>query len=227
MQKNIVPQHAWIFDVDGVITHPSKKIITEFEVLNYIIKKLEKGKPVVLNTGRSLEWIMDRVINLLLKKTKNKEIFNRFFVVGEMGGVWLTFDKNGKIQKHVDRSLQFPKSLMKRVIQLVKAKYSKSMFFDDTKQTMFSIEMNEELPIDKYKKEQKVLVNDLSKIIKASDLNKNLRIDTTTIAADIMNKHVGKGFAVIRIIDWLKENELKPHKVFAFGDSKSDHGKSF
>jgi len=82
--------------------------------------------------------------------------------------------------------------------------------------------MNEGMSIDIYKKIQKLLIYDLSKLINKSDLGRNLKIDTTTIAADVMNKHVDKGFAVLRIVDWLKEKKVTPRKILALGDSESD-----
>ena len=75
----------FVFDIDGVITHPSRKINTEPEILNYIIEKLKTGHPVALNTGRSLAWIKERVINLLLAKIQNKAILKNLTAVGEMG----------------------------------------------------------------------------------------------------------------------------------------------
>lgn len=212
----------FVFDIDGVITHPSKKINTEPEILNHIIEKLKIGDPVALNTGRSLAWIGEKVINLILARIQNKEILKNLIAVGEMGGVWLTFDNDGNANEYIDNSLSIPKPLMEKTKELIELKYSKSMFYDDTKNTMVSIEMNEGMSIDVYKKIQKLLINDLSQIIKESDLGKNLKIDTTTIAADVMNKHVGKDFAVLRIVNWLKEKKLSPKKILAFGDSASD-----
>jgi len=213
---------VWIFDVDGVITHPSKKINTKPEILNHIIEKLKIDDTVALNTGRSLTWIKERVINLILAKIPDKTILKNLIAVGEMGGVWLTFDDNEKANEYIDNSLSIPKPLRDKIKELIKAKYSSSMFYDDTKKTMVSIEMNEGMSIDNYKKIQKLLINDLSQVIKESDLWQNLKIDTTTIASDVMNKHVGKGFAVHRIADWLKERNVNSRKVLAFGDSMSD-----
>ncbi|MBI2031074.1 MAG: hypothetical protein HYT08_00490 [Candidatus Levybacteria bacterium] len=115
MTKDKTTQTAWIFDVDGVITNPQSKIITDFEILNHFIKKLEKGEPVILNTGRSLEWTMDRVINRLLKNIKNIKILKIFLVIGEKGGTWLTFDENGKIQEYIDDSISIPKFLINQI----------------------------------------------------------------------------------------------------------------
>ncbi|MEM4270702.1 MAG: hypothetical protein QXO70_01245, partial [Candidatus Pacearchaeota archaeon] len=88
MTKN---KTVWIFDVDGVIIHPSKKTNTESEIFDHILKKLEKEEPVILNTGRSLIWVIEQVIHPILIKIKDKKILENFQVVGEMGGTWLTF----------------------------------------------------------------------------------------------------------------------------------------
>ena len=123
----------FVFDIDGVITHPSKKINTEPEIFDHIIEKLKINDPIALNTGRSLTWIKERVINLILAKIQNKSILKNLIAVGEMGGVWLSFDDNGKANEYIDNSLSIPKSLVEKIRKLIELKYSNSMFYDDTK----------------------------------------------------------------------------------------------
>lgn len=213
---------VWIFDVDGVITHPSKKVNTDPKIFDHILEKLEKEEPVILNTGRSLIWITERVTNPILAKIKDKKILDNFQAVGEMGGVWLTFDKRGEIHKSIDNSLSIPKSLIAQIENLIKNKYSSSMFYDKTKQTMISIEMHEGFSLNEYHNAQTNLVKDVKEVIDNSKLDHRFKIDTTTIAADIMGKHVGKAFAVHRILDWLRKKGIEPRKITTFGDSLSD-----
>ena len=60
-----------IFDVDGVVSAPKEKRPTIEGVLDAIANKLAINEPVALNTGRSLSWMIDRVIAPLLLKIKD------------------------------------------------------------------------------------------------------------------------------------------------------------
>lgn len=213
---------AWVFDVDGVITNPPEKKITEPEILDEIIKRLEMGEPVALNTGRSLVWIIDRVINPLLEKVKDKRILKYFFASGAKGGTWITFDENGKMQHHKDNLISVSQSLRGKVRALVNSEFSDSMFFDETKETAISTEMKDGYLVEKFTKQQQGLNNKLQELIDQERLTKELKIDPTTIATDIENVNVGKGFAVKRILGWLDEIKVNPHKFVTFGDSLSD-----
>lgn len=212
---------AWVFDVDGVITNPSEKKVTEPEILDEIAQKLTGGEPVALNTGRSLSWMTDRVINPLLEKVKDKKSLNNFFASGEKGGTWITFDENGTMLRHKDDSISVPQSLQAKVKHLIDSEFSESMFYDESKETMISTEMKDGYSVKKYTKQQEGLKLKLQELIDRENLTGNLKVDPTTIATDIENKHVGKGFAVRKIIEWIKSKGVKPQKYIAFGDSFS------
>lgn len=212
---------AWVLDVDGVITNPQEKKVTEPKILDQIAKKLEAGEPVALNTGRSLIWIIDRVITSLLEKVQDKKSLRNFFASGEKGGAWITFDENGKMQHHKDESISVSQSLQDKVRALINSEFSESMFFDETKETMISTEMKDGYPVEEYAKHQKGLNAKLQELVDQENLTEELKVDPTTIATDIENKHVGKGFAVERIIGWLQEIGANPQRFIAFGDSFS------
>jgi HAD superfamily hydrolase (TIGR01484 family) len=213
---------AYIFDVDGVITDPSLKRIKHKEILLKIAELLE-NEIVTLNTGRSLEWLLERVINPLLEIVKNKENLQNFYAVGEKGGTWLTIDKNEHINQFRDKKITIPMTLQVKVKSLVESEFSETTFYDDTKQTMISTEMIDGLdPEHKYKSTQERLVTRLKELLEEEGIEGDLKIDPTTIATDIENTIVGKDFAVRRIINWLETKNITPDKIIAFGDSKSD-----
>lgn len=212
---------AWIFDVDGVITNPSEKRITEPEILDQIIKRLENGEPVALNTGRSLVWMIDRVINPLIEKVKDKKILQNLSAVGEKGGIRVEFDENGQMQQYKDESISVPQALQEKVRKLITDEFSESMFYDATKETMISTEMKDGYPVDGYTKQQQGLNIKLQGLVDQEGLAEQLKVDPTTIATDIENKFVGKGFAVKRIIEWVKRKGIIPQRYIAFGDSFS------
>ena len=217
---------AYIFDVDGVISDPGEKRPTMEGILDIIADKLAKNEPVAFNTGRSLSWMIERVITPLLAKVVDKKSLQNFFAVGEKGGTWLTFDENGKIEEYKDASISVPLGLQQEIKELIESDFSTTTFFDDSKLTMISTEMIDGLSQEKreqlYRPDQQKLIHLLENILKNSNLENDFRIDPTTIATDIENKHVGKDFAIKRIVKWLRDIGIKPQKYIAFGDSKSD-----
>ena len=213
---------SWIFDIDGVVTNPTEKKIKKLQILDHIAERLQQREPVIFNTGRSLSWVIEKVLNPLLKKIKDKKLLENLFIVGEKGGTWLTFGRDGKIQQHKDSSISAPTSLQQKIKNLVKRKYLHSMFYDETKQTMISVEMHDNYDLEEYKREQAILKKELNAILKHHDPANSLKLDPTTIAIDIENKHVGKGFALDRILNWFKQKRIKPKKFIAIGDSIGD-----
>lgn len=215
------PLHAWLFDVDGVITNPEQKRITEPQILDEIIKRLQAGEPVALVTGRSIDFMQDRVIGPLRDKINDPSLLQNFLAMGEKGGVWVTYE-NGEPQEHVDNGISVPQDLQDQVRKLIQDQFSDLMFFDETKKTMISTEMKDGTNLGDYHARQQVLDQKLEELVTSHGLSDELEVDLTTIATDIQNKHVGKDFAARRVLAWLKEKGIKPQNFVAMGDSKSD-----
>lgn len=177
---------------------------------------------ILVDLGRSIQWVIDRVINPLWDIIQNKNVLNNLFAVGEKGGTWLTFDSEGAMQHYKDESVSVPQTLQEKVRNLIDSEFSESMFYDETKETMISTEMKDDYDMKEYRKRQHVLNEKLHKLIEQENLGQQLKIDPTTIAVDIENNHVGKGFATERILEWLNKQRIKPKQFIAFGDSPSD-----
>lgn len=214
-----VVSHMLIFDVDGVITNPQKKKITEPEILDEIIKKLEKGELVALNTGRSTYWVKDRVLTELTERISDKSALQNLLIVGEKGGTWAEFDLQSRLIENKDGDISVPENLRNIIRNLINNKYSESMFYDESKLTMISTEMKDGYSLENYKKEQKEIYAEFKSLLEDEKLINKFKIDPTTIATDIENVFVGKHFAIKRILKWIKEKGFEPQKYIAFGDS--------
>ncbi len=215
-------EHCFLFDVDGVITNPAEKRVTEEGLIETIAEKLDNGDIVTLNTGRSLSWMMDRVIKPIENAVKDKKNLNNFLAVGEKGGSWLFF-QDGEWITEIDENLSTPENLQNTIRNLINDKFRDCMFYDESKLTMISTEMIDGHPIAKYSEKQHVLVEEMKQILEQSEFKSlDLKIDPTTIATDIQNSHVGKHLGARRIANWLKEKNIKPEHVIAIGDSQSD-----
>ncbi len=215
------PNHAWLFDVDGVITNPEQKRITEPKILDEIIKRLQIGEPVALVTGRSIDFMKDRVIDPLKDKIADPNLLRNFLAMGEKGGVWITYE-NGEPQEHIDHDISVPQDLQDEVRKLIENEFSDLMFYDETKKTMISTEMKDGTNLEDYHMRQQVLDQKLEELVASHGLSDQLGVDPTTIATDIQNKHVGKDFAAKRVLAWLKEKDIKPQNFVTMGDSRSD-----
>jgi len=213
---------AWVFDVDGVITNIEQEKITEPIILEFLIKTLEKGEPIALNTGRGMDWVEEIVLNPLKSKISNQEILHNFFVVAESGGIRATFDRNGSLKVLFNDSFKIPPELDRKVRKLVAEKYSRSMRYED-KKTMSTTKIKEGTSFEKFHEDQKMITKDLQEIIDSSQLKDRLKVDTSTIGTNIMFRSLGKDRGAEIILEWLSERKIKPQRFVAFGDSfKSD-----
>lgn len=208
---------AWLFDVDGVITNPTEKKANS-NVIKKLAEILRRGDIIGLNTGRALEFVINEVLNPLEKGLEEKNLLQNIFFVGEKGGTWGDY-KNGKIENIVDPQINIPGELIQKTRDLVNFKYSKTMFFDETKKTMISVEYKKGEDINKFHSEQKTLEEDMKKILAHLNLT-DLVIDPSIIATDIQSKIVGKDLGVQRFLNIL--GNLEPEEFETFGDSPGD-----
>ncbi len=217
-------RHGWLFDVDGVLSHLVEKKNTEKELLERILDMLEKGEPVALNTGRSVDFAVEKVFKELEAMAKDKNIFKNLLLVGEKGAIQVSYDSNGDYFEEIDKSITVPEYLQKEVRELVENKFSDIMFYDDTKRTMISVEMQNGRNVDEFIPRQAELHSLLEQLLVKHGLEKDYKLDPTRIALDLENKHVGKHLGAKKVLDWLKKIKIKPQEFITFGDSKSDAG---
>ncbi|MDP2736772.1 MAG: hypothetical protein U1C56_01440 [Candidatus Curtissbacteria bacterium] len=229
IQKSIEPKKenerhvnsVWLFDVDGVLTDPREKKVTESELFDEIIKRLEAGEPVAFNTGRDLGFVQTKVIDELLKRV-DKKLLKNLFAVAEKGALWAKFSEDGMESENIDETISVPEEVKQEVRELIKTKYSDCMFFDETKRTMISIEMVHNGDLEEFHIRRSELLKDLENILEEFELQNDYAIDPTVIATDIQSVNVGKNLGAVRFLDWLNSRGIVAEKFFCFGDSKSD-----
>lgn len=207
-----------VMDADGVITDIEQEKVTEPTILESIIKILEKGEPVALNTGRGIDWVENTVLNPLKARISNQEILQNLFVVAESGGISGSFDKEGSLSISIDESLKMPIDLDQKVRELVEEKYSQSMRYED-KKTMITTKIQEGTSIGEFHKDQQEIAKDLQKLIDSYGFTDKFKVDVSTIGTNIMHKTTGKDKGVELILNWLLERGIKPQRFIALGDS--------
>jgi hydroxymethylpyrimidine pyrophosphatase-like HAD family hydrolase len=220
--SNLTPNTAWVFDVDGVITNPKEKKITQEGLIEEIAKRVDDGDIVTLNTGRSVSWVEERALNPLLEAIHDKTKLSDLFIVGEKGATWAFF-QNGKLITQIDKTCSLPASLREDLRNLITKEFSDCMFYDESKLTLISLEMKDGYEIADYTQRQLVLVKRLREILDQPEYkNLNLRIDPSVIAVDIQAPATGKHMGARRIENWLNEKHIQPLKIIMVGDSQAD-----
>lgn len=216
-----VVKTAWLFDVDGVLTHPEEKRVTEPELFKEIKKRLKRNEPVALVTGRALDWLVDRVVTPLEAQVSNKQILENFYVSGEFGGASMTY-QNGTRELLVNQEISVPEQVINKAWQITKREFPDSMFWDKDKKTMVSIEMVDGFSVNEFKKPQRQLGEKLRQLLKDYAIDDQFEVHEDRIATNIRDKRVNKHFAAKQVIKWLKGRNISPKIFLVFGDNKSD-----
>src|SRR3989344_3211882 len=150
--------HAFLFDVDGVITDPAEKKVTQKGLIEAIAERLDSDEVVTLNTGRSISWLSEKgIFRELETSVKDKSKLSNFIAIGEKGGTWQAYEA-GTWKNHIDESIEVPLELQDRIRRLIEERFSDLMFFDESKLTMISTEMIDGKSITEFSEKQNALV---------------------------------------------------------------------
>lgn len=222
-QTNFQVKELWLLDIDGVLTDPQAKRITLPRILDHIVAKLSAHQPVVLNSGRSIGAVEEKVIEPLRGKLgKNQDLLKDMLVVGEKGSTWMTFGSGGFKMIYQDPFRKIAPHIKEKIKKLVEEKYSASMFFDDSKTAMISVEMHDGYKLADFSKAQEVFLADVNLILAEEKLRYRPKVDATMISTDIEHPAVGKDLGTRQAFRWLRNRGWVPGKVHAIGDSQSD-----
>ena len=97
---------------------------------------------------------------------------------------------------------------------------TKTMFLDDTKKTMMSIEMKDGTDIKEFTREREEIMPQLEQLV--DRINPQLKITPSAIAIDVMNQFEGKNLGMLRLLEFFEREKITPEKCVCFGDSPAD-----
>lgn len=209
---------VFVFDLDGVITDPSDSSVDKGSV-GHIFALLKKGAYVAVNTGRSFEWVQSNLLHAL-ETMAGSVAFDRLYIACEKGGESIVWTEG----VFVPQPSRF--ALPDHVCQMTRQVFEENktnlgtMFWDDTKTTMATIEKRPEADLDQFRSEQQLLGAKLQQALAGQDA----RIDPTTIATDVESPEAGKHAGAELIYEWIVSHAgAVPEAFVSFGDSKSDY----
>lgn len=209
---------VYVFDLDGVITDPETTTI-DARVVDHISDMLAAGAHVAVNTGRSYEWVKTNLVSTF-ERRNSPEAFERLIIVCEKGGESLLW-RDGKLTEQPSRFAlqQQAYDITKRIFEEHKTAFS-SMFWDDTKRTMATVEKKPEADLDDFKRQQQHFIGLLREELRAFDV----KIMPTVSATDVELPEAGKHAGAELIYEWVAKNTDVTHDTFTcFGDSPGDY----
>jgi len=209
---------AWVFDVDGVLSNLQTRQVSEPTLLPTLVKILEQGDRIAFNTGRTTIWIEERVLTPLKKLLSDHSLLKHIFLASEKGGVWKEEDKERVIQEE----LIVPSSIKDKVRKIVAQEFSDSMFFDEPKKTMITLEKLPEVDFAVFEQRQHELSPILKRFLQEEALTDTFRVTQDPISLEIQHVKAGKDIGMQHILTWLESTGHIPEKFICFGDNPAD-----
>ena len=142
-----------LFDVDGPIASPVSRSVAIPRILDDLVLLAASGVPIAFITGRSDAFIRDELITPLLAAGLSEALAvpgTRMFGVFEKGAAWAPVTSAGLGEIVVDRSVALPTAVVDEIRELVAADYSDTMFFDETKRAIISVEQRTDVSRETY-----------------------------------------------------------------------------
>jgi len=233
--RDTVSPLGLLLDVDGPIASPITRTIATPSIVTDLILLAGANVPIAFITGRSAAFIRDEVVTPLLEAGL-PAVF-RMYGVCEKGAVWFPISTAGMGEVVVDDSVALPIAVVDKLRRLVADDYSDTMFFDETKQAMVSVEQRTDVVHDSYLAAQGPF-NDAAfallaglglgvrlgdRVAEDSDGAVPFRIDPTIISTDIESVLLDKDNAAERALAFFAEGGPLPHLWRSVGDSRSDY----
>ncbi|ANP72715.1 hypothetical protein [Cryobacterium arcticum] len=224
-----------LLDVDGPIASPDTRTISTPSIITDLITLAGANVPIGFITGRSAQFISEQVVTPLVAAGLPQEM--RMYGVCEKGAVWFPITAAGMGDIVVDASVALPEVVAGRIRELVASDYADSMFFDETKLAMISVEQRTDVDRSRYHVAQASFEAAAYTILVEHGLGVRFgdlvspdatgavpfRIDTTIISTDIESVDLDKDHAAERAVAFFAQGGPLPRVWRSVGDSRSDY----
>jgi phosphoglycolate phosphatase-like HAD superfamily hydrolase len=230
-----IPPLGLLLDVDGPIASPVTRTIGIRSIIDDLVALAGSGVPIAFITGRSDSFIRSQVVAPLVEAGLSDDA--RMFGVCEKGGVWFPIGSTGIGEMVVDQTVALPAEFVEEMRELVVGRFSDTMFFDETKRAMVSIEQRTDVTQERYRAAQATMNEAAFAALVRHGLGVKFgvrevpnakgqvpfRIDPTIISTDIESVRLDKDRGAERAIAYFAENGPLPRLWRSVGDSRSDY----
>ena len=229
-----------LFDVDGPIASPVTRTIAIRSIVTDLVAMTAAGVPIAFITGRSGDFIRNQVVRPLCDAGLREALDEhgaRMFGVFEKGGAWAPIVGDGMGDVTVDASVAFDATAVDAVRALVRERFADTMFFDETKRAMISVEQRTDVDAPTYAEAQSRFQDEAFALLTglgvglrygdrvAPDASGAVpyRIDPTIISTDIESVLLDKDRGAQRAFDYFAARGPLPRRWRSIGDSRSDY----
>jgi hypothetical protein len=228
------PALGLLLDVDGPIASPVTRRVPA-PIIRDLAVLAEAGVPIAFITGRSLPFLRDNVVAELVDH--GLAAHARVYGVCEKGAVWFPISSEGLGAVGMDTSVAIPPDVVDAFRSLVEHDFDATMFMDETKQAMVSVEQREDVSNEEYRVAQASFNRAAFSLMSEHGLGVRFgeqekadadgrvpyRIDPTIISTDIESVTLDKDRAAERALDFFAANGPLPLLWRSVGDSRSDY----
>jgi hypothetical protein len=235
-----VPALGLLFDVDGPIASPVSRSIAIPSIVDDLVLLAASGVPIAFITGRSDAFIRDEVITPLLAAGLADALATegaRMFGVFEKGAAWTPVTESGLGEVVVDESVALPAAVVDDIRRLVASDFSDTMFFDETKRAMISVEQRTDVSHESYLAAQGPFNEASFAAVAGHGLGVRygdrespdasgavpFRLDPTIISTDIESVLLDKDRGAERALEYFAASGPLPRLWRSVGDSRSDY----
>ncbi|HEY5320393.1 MAG TPA: hypothetical protein VIJ76_05925 [Galbitalea sp.] len=229
-----------LLDVDGPIASPVSRTIRIGSILDDLVTLTASGVPIAFVTGRSDTFMREKVVTQLLDAGLAEALEvpgARMFGVFEKGAAWAPITSGGLGRVRVDRTVALPRVVVDEVRELVASRFSDTMFFDETKRAMISVEQRTDVSSAAYSEAQSRFVGAAFALVAGHGLGVRLRdrqspdaagnvpfrLDPTIISTDIESVLLDKDRGAERALEYFATLGPLPTTWRSVGDSRSDY----
>jgi hypothetical protein len=224
-----------LLDVDGPIASPVTRTIATPSIITDLITLAGANVPIAFVTGRSVTFIEDQVVDPL--RAAGLPGTMRMYGVCEKGAVWFPITADGIGVVVVDDSVALPAAASDAVRRLVIDRFADTMFFDETKQAMVSVEQRTDADDASYRAAAAVFTDAAFSLLTGLGLGLRFgdrvvadangavpfRIDPTIISTDIESVTLDKDRGAERALAFFAASGPLPSVWRSVGDSRSDY----
>ncbi|WP_241976880.1 hypothetical protein [Cryobacterium sp. TMT2-4] len=233
--RDIVSPLGLLLDVDGPIASPVSRTIAIPSIITDLISLAGANVPIAFITGRSSTFIREKVVAPLRAAGLPESM--RMYGVCEKGAVWFPITAAGMGEIVVDDSVALPTAAVDMLRNLVVDGFSDTMFFDETKQAMVSVEQRTDADHGRYQAAA-VEFNEAAfgvmvelglgirfgdRVVPDQAGTVGFRIDPTIISTDIESVTLDKDRGAERALAFFSESGTLPRVWRSVGDSRSDY----
>jgi hypothetical protein len=229
-----------LLDIDGPIASPVSRSIAIPTIIDDLVALTAAGVPVAFITGRSDRFVREQVITPLFAAGLSDALAvpgARMFTVFEKGAAWAPVTSAGMAPTEIDHSVAVPAEYASRVQAIHAEGFTDTMFWDDSKYAMLSIEQRVDADSTAYREAQRRF--DEAAFAAAVELDLGIRvgeravpnargevpwrIDPTIISTDIESVQLDKDRGAERALEYFTSLGPLPSVWRSVGDSRSDY----